>query len=79
MIYKFVEKEKEIINGKEIYVSNPFSTEMEVFKEDFIYNEEPRCCIKIYDKESDSLQFINITKKDLYHLIGALHLIQKEL
>jgi hypothetical protein len=79
MIYKFVEKEKNIINGKEIFISNSLATEMEVFKEDFIYNEEPRCCIKIYNKETDGLQFINITKKDLYHLIGALHCIQKEL
>lgn len=79
MIYKFVEKEKQIINGNEMFITNPLSTEMEVFKEDFIYNKEPRCCFKIYNKESDSLQFINITKKDLYYLIGALHLIQKEL
>lgn len=79
MIYKFVEKEKNIINGKEVFISNSLATEMEVFKEDFIYNEEPRCCIKIHNKETDGLQFINITKKDLYHLIGALHCIQKEL
>jgi hypothetical protein len=79
MIYKFIEKEKEIINGKEILVSDHLSTEMEVYKEDFLYQDEPRCCIKIHNRETDSLQFICITKKDVYHLIGALHLIQKEL
>ncbi len=79
MIYKFVEKEKRTVNGKDVFTSNSLSTEMEVFKEDFIYNEEPRCCIKIHNKETDGLQFITITKKDLYHLIGALHCIHKEI
>ncbi len=79
MIYKFVEKEKEMINGIEMLISNQLSTEMEVYKEDFMYYEEPRCCIKIHNKETDGLQFICLTKKDLYHLIGALHLIQKEI
>lgn len=79
MIYKFVEKEKEIINSKEFYVSSELSTEMEVYIEDFVYNDNPRCCIKIYNKETDGLQFICLNKKDVYHLIGALHLIQKEL
>jgi hypothetical protein len=79
MIYKFIEKEKQIINGKEMLVSDHLSTEMEVYKEDFLYSDNPRCCVKILCKETGSLQFICLTKKDLYHLIGALHLIQKEL
>jgi hypothetical protein len=79
MIYKFIEKEKEIINGKEMLISDHLSTEMEVYKEDFLYSEDPRCCIKIHNKETDGLQFICLTKKDLYNLIGALHFIQKEL
>jgi len=79
MIYKFIEKEKEVINGKEILISDHLSTEMEVYVENFIYHDEPRCCVKILNKETDGLQFICLTKKDLYHLIGALHLIQKEI
>lgn len=79
MIYKFVEKEKELINSKEMYVSSDSSTEMEVCIEDYVYHDDPRCCIKIYTKATDGFQFICLTKKDVYHLIGALHLIQKEL
>ena len=79
MIYKFVEKEKELINSKEMYLTSDSSTEMEVYKEDFVYHDDPRCCIKILNKETDGLQFIFLNKKDVYHLIGALHLIQKEL
>ena len=73
MIYKF--KEKEFEQG--IYM--PTETEMEVFIEDFVYKDNPKCCIKIYNKETDGMQIIFIDKKDVYHLIGALHLIQKEL
>ena len=79
MIYKFVEKEKEFINSKEMYVSSDSSTEMEVYIEHFVYHDDPRCCIKILNRETGGLQFICLNKKDLYHLIGALHLIQKEL
>jgi hypothetical protein len=52
--------------------------QMEIRKESEFYEHET-LEIKVICGDEDDSHMIRITKKDVYHLIGALHLLHKEM
>lgn len=68
MIYKFREDFKVL--------------EIELFNEENQLSDmEDYICFAIHDetREQDEWVSISLSKKDIYHLIGALHLLHKEM
>jgi hypothetical protein len=65
MIYKFEDASE-----------NPLSIE---FTKGNVGYENDNLIVTTYRTDCQNYLSINLSKKDLYHLIGALHLIQKEI